>query len=257
MLKYKKIEIEIKDKSATVWLNQPEIHNAINSEIIDEIVNVFRWLNKKNEIMAIILRGRGDSFCSGADLNWMINSGSHGFIKSYMDSRKLASCFKIIYQSNKIVLNLIHGYVFGGALGFLGACDFNLAVKNTKFSLPELRLGLVPSVIMPYLLTRVKLPDIRFQIFNGGSFTAEEAKKIGLIDKVCEDTDEMEMKTNELLQNIYLASSKAITETKYLLRILNKNLINSKNIKETVKTITRMKISDDTRTRMLKFITKE
>jgi methylglutaconyl-CoA hydratase len=256
MLNYKKIEIEIKANSATIWLNQPEIHNALNPSIIGELISIFKHISKKNEIIAIMLRGRGKSFCSGADINWMLDSGLHGSGKSYLDSKKLASCFNIIYQSDKIVFNLIHGNAYGGALGFLGASDFTLAVRNTRFSLPELRLGLIPSVIMPYLLTRVKLPDLKYQIFNGGTFTAEEAQKIGLIDKVFEDVSEMENKANELLQNISLASPKALSETKSLLRTLNKCIINPDIIKETINTITKMKLSDDTRNRMLKFVQK-
>jgi methylglutaconyl-CoA hydratase len=156
-----------------------------------------------------------------------------------------------------VVINLVHGNSFGGALGFIGAGDLTFAVKNARFCFPELRLGLVPSVIMPYLLTRVKLPDIKYQILSGGIFTAEDALKIGLVDKVCEDFDDMEMKTNEIIQNIYSASPKAITSAKTLLRTLNKSLINSDNIRETVKIITRMKMSDDAKSRMLKFATKK
>jgi methylglutaconyl-CoA hydratase len=256
MFSNKKTEVEINEKTVTLWLNQPEIHNALNPPIIDEIISFFRWTSEKNDIMAIILRGRGKSFCAGADLNWMIDSGSHGFRKSYMESKKLASCFKIIYQSNKIVLNLVHGYAYGGALGFIGAADFTLAVKDTRFSLPELRLGLVPSVIMPYLLTRVKQSDIKYHVYNGGTFTAEEAQKIGLIDKVSENVDEMEMKANELLQNFSMSSPKALSETKLLLRTLNKSIINPDNIKYTVKTITKLKFSEDTRHRMLKIVKK-
>ena len=252
----KKTEIEIKDKVVTVWLNQPEILNALNPSIIKELIKIFKWIDTRDEIFVILIRGRGKSFCAGADINWMINSGLLDYKKSYLDSKILASCFKAIYKSNKVVINLIHGNSFGGALGFFGAGDFSIALKNTVFSLPEIRLGLVPSVIMPYLLTRVRLSDLKYQVFTGGRFTAEEAQKIGLIDKVCKDLDEMELKAKELIHNISLASPEALTELKYLLRIFNKSLINSNNIKETIKTITKMKMSDEASNRMLKLIAK-
>jgi methylglutaconyl-CoA hydratase len=257
MLNLKKTEIEIKDKLVTIWLNQPEIHNALNITIIKELIKIFKWIREQKEIMVILIRGRGNSFCTGADIKWMLNSGLLEYQNCYRDSKKLATCFKLIYQSDKVVINLVHGDAFGGALGFLGAGDFTLALKNTRFRLPELRLGLVPSVILPYLLTRVKPAYIKYQIFSAGIFTAEEALKIGFIDKVCEDIDDMELKVNELIQNIYPASPQALKEAKHLLRALNKSRINSDNIKKTVKIITRMKMSDDARDRMSKFLSKK
>ena len=257
MLNLKKIQIEISGKTATLWLNQPETRNALNPFIIRELTKCINWLRGKNEIMVILIRGRGDSFCAGADINWMMKSGLLSYKKSYLESKKLAECFKTIFQSDKVIINLIHGHAFGGALGLLAAGDFTFAVKNTLFSLPELRLGLTPSVIAPYLLSRLKLADIKYKIFTGSIFTADEALKSGLIDKVCEDMDDLELKANELIQNVCSASPKAVSEIKYLLRLLNKNLINSRKIKKTIKSITKMKMSEDARMRMSEFVNKK
>ena len=254
MLNLKRTEVEIKDKLVTVWLNQPGIRNALNLSLIEELIKVFEWISSRKEVMSILLRGRGKSFCAGADINWMMDSGSLRYEDCYRDSKKLAACYKTIFQSEKVVINLVHGDVYGGALGFLGAGDFTFALKNTRFRLPELNLGLVPAVIMPYLLTRVRPADIKYQIFTGGIFTAEEAQKMGFIEKVCEDIDDLELKAYELIQKINSASPKALAKTKNLFRALNKNLINSGNIKKTVKTITRLKISDDARERMSGFL---
>ena len=257
MLNLKRTQIEISGKTVTLWLNQPETRNALNPIIISELTKCIKWVSGKKEIMVILIRGRGDSFCAGADINWMMESGLLRFKKSYKESKKLAECFKTIYQSDKVIINLIHGHAFGGALGFLGASDFTFAVKNTVFSLPELKLGLTPSVISPYLLTRLKLADIKYKIFTSSVFTADEALEAGLIDKVCEDMNDMEYKSNELVQNICSASPKAVSEVKYLFRLLNKNLINSRNIKKTIKSITKMKMSEDARIRMSEFVNKK
>ena len=257
MLNLKNIEIIIEDKLGTVWLNQPDIRNALNLATIEELIEAFKWLNEHKKLMIIMIRGRGKSFCSGADINWMKNSHTSGYKKCYSDSRKLATCFKLIYKSDKVVINLVHGDIFGGGLGFIGAGDLTLALKNSTFCLPELRLGLVPSVIMPYLLTRVSQADIKYQIFSGEVFNSEEALQKGLIDKVCEDFNDMELKANELIQHILMSSPQALTETKQLLRALNKNNINSDYINKTVKTITKMKMSDDAVARMTKFLSKK
>jgi methylglutaconyl-CoA hydratase len=256
MLNLKRIEIEIKDKQLTVWLNQPDIRNALNLATIEELIKAFRWINEQKKLMVILIRGRGKSFCSGADLNWMKNSGSLGYKKCYRDSRKLALCFKLISQSDKVVINLVHGNIFGGGLGFIGAGDLTLALKDSSFCLPEIRLGLVPSVIMPYLLTRVKPADLKYHVFNSEKFSADEAHQMGLIDKVCKDTEEMEHRAEDLIRNICIASPGALTETKRLFRKLNRSLINSDSIKKTVKTLTMTKMSVDAQGRMTKFLSK-
>lgn len=256
MQSFEKIKVEFQDKFATIWLNQPEIRNALNSSIIKELIKGLEWIEKKDEIRAIVIRGSGSSFCAGADINWMKKSGELGYRKSYADSKKIADCFKAIYHSDKVIINLVHGHAFGGALGFFGASDFILALKDTQFGLSELRLGLVPSVIAPYLHTRVKPVDVKYQIFTGKTFTALEALRIGLVDYVCEDINEMEAKVNELIQDICSVSPIALAEEKSLLRTLNRDLINPKNIMKTVKLLTKMKMSKDANVRMSKFIEK-
>lgn len=256
MKDFEKIKVDIDDKLATIWLNQPEIHNALNPQLLKELTRCFEWFEEKNEIRAILLRGYGDSFCAGADIGWMKKSGEQSYKQNYADSKKLSDCFSAVYQSNKLVINLVHGYAIGGAVGFLGATDFNYALKSAKFGLTELRLGLVPAVISPYLHTRVRPTDIKQQIFTGKLFSADEALKMCLIDFVCDDMNEMESKVNELLKGIYEVSANALAEEKKLLRELNKNLVNNKIIKYTIKTITKMKTSDDAKERMSKFMVK-
>lgn len=251
---FKNIKIEIKDRLATLWLNRPEKRNALDLRTIEEITEGFRLIEKYNKVLVILLRGKGKSFCAGADLNWMISSGKSGDEKCHSDSRKLAKCFNQIYKSSKVVINLVHGNIFGGGVGFAGAADFTIATRDSKFRLPELQLGLVPSVIMPYILLKVNFRDISFNIFTGEIFTAEEAYNKGLIDIICEDADEMEVKVKEMTGKFYTASPSALAETKQLIRKLNKDLISHDNIRRTVNTLTKMKMSDDAQVRMTRFI---
>lgn len=257
MLNLKCIETEVNDKLLTVWLNQPEKRNALNLPLTEEIIKVFKWAEKQNDLLIIVLRGRGKSFCSGADLNWMLNSGTSGYKKNKYDSKQLAKCFNQIYNSSKVVINLVHGDIFGGGLGFAGAADFTFAEKNSRFRLPELQLGLIPSVIMPYLLTRVSFKDIKYLTFSTELFNADEALRIGLIDAVCNDTDELNLKALELINKILPVSPLALMETKRLLRELNRGLVNHENIKKTINTITKMKMSDDAAERMARFFTRK
>lgn len=254
MLNFKKIEIDIKDNLITIWLNRPETHNALNSLMLKEITEIFRWTDKRKDIKVIMIRGKGKSFCAGADLKQIAKHSHSGFRKSYSDSKDMAGCFSAIYGSDKVVLNLIHGNVYGGGLGFLGAGDFTFALKNTVLSLPELRLGLVPAVIMPYLLSKIKLSVIKYQVYTGGILTAEEALRKGLIEYVFENMEDMEKKADETCRDICQLPSDAIEDTKNLLRSLNKGIINPANVRRTIQVITKRKLSDETTKRIADFI---
>ncbi|MBI5008891.1 MAG: enoyl-CoA hydratase/isomerase family protein, partial [Bacteroidia bacterium] len=226
----------------------------LNMKTIEEIIRVFSWIKTQNEVMVVLIRGRGKSFCSGADLNWMLSSGMADYKTAYNETHILAKCFNLIYRSDKVIISLFHGDVFGGGLGFAGTSDFNLAAENTRFSLPELKLGLVPATIMPYLMTRLKLTDIKNHVYTGDIFSADQALKAGLIDYVCKDPEEMEIKALEIARSIMTSSPEALSEAKRLLRRLNKSLINKETINKTIKSLTKTKMSDDAIKRMTGFL---
>ena len=255
-----KVVIDKQDASATIWLNQPEIHNALNPLIIEELVKSFKLLAENKKIRVILVRGIGDSFCSGAYLNWMLNSakpGKDGYLSNLREIKILASLFRQIYNSDKVVINMLHGNVYGGALGFIGAGDITLALSSTIMKLPELKLGLVPAVIMPYLLTRLKIQEFRVFMLTGTEIKAEQAKSAGLIDSVCAYMDEMERKAEELIQNTVRTSAEAVADAKSLLRKMNKSYINSDNSLRSVKVLTRRMRSDDARHRIKNLLKNE
>lgn len=250
-LKY--IEIEINEHIATIWLNRPESRNALNSQLLNNLIKAFNHLEKRDGIMIILLRGKGKSFCAGADLKWFLKSGNATYTKNLSSSKKLAKCFHTIYKSNKVVINLIHGHAFGGAFGFIGTGDFSFALKDTKFGLPELKLGLLSSVIMPYVLLRLRLADLKELVYTSETFTTEKALQIGLIDKVFDKEEDMETEAISLANKISKSSLFALNEGKKLVRRLNRSTINKENIKYTAMTLTRLKLLDDTQQRIAHF----
>ena len=190
----------------------------------------------------------------------MLNSakpGKSGYLSNLREIKSLASIFRLIYDSNKVVISMLHGNVYGGALGFVGASDITIALRNTIMRLPELKLGLVPAIIMPYLLTRLRIQEFRVYMLTGMEIKAEQAKSAGLIDYVCDDMDEMERKAEELIQNIVRTSAGAVAESKSLLRKINRFVINSENASSTVKVLTRRIRSDDAQQRIKKLLIKE
>jgi len=152
---YKTIEFEIKNEVGIVWLNRPEIHNAFNEVMISELLDIFEKINSIDDVRIVMLRGRGKSFCAGADLNWMRNVAGYSYEENFKESLNLSKCFYAIYTCTKPTIAVVHGAAIGGANGLLAACDFAYADENTTFSLSEVKIGIVPACISPYITKRV------------------------------------------------------------------------------------------------------
>jgi len=239
---YKTIELEINKKVATIWLNRPEVHNAFNQQMIHEITECFGKLEKLKEIGVIILRGRGKSFCSGADLQWMIESEKADYQENYRNSKQMANCFQTIHQSSRPTIALVHGTVFGGANGIMCACDIAIAADNARFSFPELRIGLVPSTVLPYVLTRMNQHKTKLFMYTGRIVSGPIALETGLIDYLFVEA-ELEKNLQMLLNDLLKASSNAILECKSLINnFLNKTI--EEEISSSVESITKIKMSE-------------
>jgi methylglutaconyl-CoA hydratase len=172
---------EIKGPVAQLWLNRPHFHNAINASMITEFLETMAVLNADPAIRIIVLRGKGPSFCAGADLNWMQQAVTLDPDQNYQECLALANCFRVLHESPKVTLTLVHGAVLGGAGGFVAAADLSYADESAVFGFAEVRLGLVPATIAPYLIHKLPPPKVRELMLTGRRITAAEAEKIGLI----------------------------------------------------------------------------
>jgi methylglutaconyl-CoA hydratase len=241
---YNHIEVTVDQAIATIWLNRPQVHNALHGEMLAELTACFEKLNCPNDVRIIVLRGRGASFCSGADLAWMQqSSGADNSIASE-HSRLLATCFQTIHASQKPCLALVHGGVHAGAVGLMCACDIAVAIGETLFSVPETRIGLVPATILPYLLTRLNQHTSKTLIYLAKKVDAAKALEIGLVDDIFSD-DEAEIKTKALLNDLLKASPNALAEAKALIHFCVDKPIDQKLIDATIDTLTRVKTSEE------------
>jgi methylglutaconyl-CoA hydratase len=249
---FKTIDLTIEKKTATIWLNRPEVHNAFNEQMITELTECFGKLEKSKDIGIIIIRGKGRSFCSGADLKWMIQSEKENYQENFKDSQEMANCFRTIYQSSKATVALVHGTVFGGANGIMCACDIVLAAENTRFSFPELRIGLVPSTILPYILSRMNQHKAKLLMYTGRIVGGRIALEAGLVDYLFDET-EMEKNLLLLINDLLKASSNALKECKSLINnFTNKTIENE--IVSSVESITRIKMSEHGREGITAFL---
>ncbi|MBO9595523.1 MAG: enoyl-CoA hydratase/isomerase family protein [Niabella sp.] len=213
---YTTIEIEQHYHIATVWLNRPEVRNALNGTMIAELIHAFETLGTDADVRVITLRGRGRVFCAGADLKWMKATATSGYEESLEENRQLARCFQTVYHTPKPTIAVVHGAAMGGANGFIAACDFAYAGNDTLFAFSEVRLGLVPATIAPYILKKIGEAKAKELILTGRQFHAREAAHAGLLNQVLQEI-ELESKVAELIQELLQGGPASIAASKQLL----------------------------------------
>ncbi len=242
-MNYTNIKLDIESNVATVWLNRPEVRNALNNVILDELIHTFKYIRKSKEIYFVIIRGKGNVFCSGADIHWMKQSGSNSYKQNLEESSLLAKCIYELYKLPQTTAVIVNGAVIGGGLGLMCASDFVIALENTIFSLSEVRLGLVPAVIMPFILTRINEHKLMLYTSTAKKINSEIALNDGLIDVVYTENN-YEEQINEIKQDVLKASPSALFESKRLLRELHP-ILSKKLKRKSIESISKMKMSAD------------
>lgn len=183
-MKYSTINITEEKETVTVALNRPEVHNAMNEKLMKELTSCFKQLASDEKVRIIVLTGNGKSFCAGADLNWMKKMVDYTMKENIQDSRLLLNLYETIDKCPKPVIGRINGHAFGGGLGLLAVCDVTIATPNLKFAFSEVKLGIIPAVISPYIIRRIGIANTRRLFVTGERFDSNYAEKIGLIDHV-------------------------------------------------------------------------
>jgi len=253
-MKYELIEVLKDNDIATVALNRPEVHNAMNERLIKELTTCFKELANDEKTKVIILTGKGESFCAGADLNWMKSMVMYSKEENIRDSKLLLDMYETIYSCPKPVIGKINGHAFGGGLGLIAVCDVNIASIGSKFAFSEVKLGIMPSVISTYVVKRIGLANMRRLFITGERFNSEYAKEIGLIDFITEK-DDFNSTVERYVDQLKSSSPKAIKEIKNLVN--NYKKLDIEKYKEfTVEKISELRVSDEGQEGMNAFLEK-
>ena len=215
MKEHSTIIVEKTENIITIWLNRPEVHNAMNELMIEELTDIFTSTTDE-EIRAVLLRGKGKSFCAGADLNYMKEIASFGIADNKADSMKLANLFNSIYSYPIPTIALVHGAAFGGANGLLAACDIVVAEENTTFAFTEVKLGIAPATISPFVIKRIGEFGAKELMITGKRFKGPEALKWKLVNNSLPE-EELEKKLQQLIEEIKRNGPKAVRATKKLI----------------------------------------
>lgn len=221
----KHIEVVEKNGIVEVWMNRPELHNAFNAEMIQELTSAFASI--KNARM-VVLTGKGHSFCAGADLNWMKAMKDYSKEENFKDSKQLAKLFSTINECEVPVIGRVNGHALGGGVGLVSVCDFVIAVEDAMLGFTEVRLGLIPAAISPYCISKIGESNARAWMLSGERFTATEGMRMGLVHEVV-GAGMLDARTQEIEKRFLAAGPEAAKEAKKLVRGVVKNLKGSED----------------------------
>ena len=216
---FQTLKIQLGESMAWVNLDRPEVRNALNPELIRELTEVFDWLNNRDDIRVIILKGNGKCFCAGADLAYMKDMAGYSYNQNIADAEKLSKLFQTIYFCNKAVIVDVHGVCIGGANGIIAAADVVIAEKETKFAFSEVRLGITPATISPFVVQKIGNTAAKELMLTGRRFSADEAKDLRLVNVVVSETEMIDTE-RQYIEHFMHASPDAIAECKNLLRMV-------------------------------------
>ena len=218
-MEFKTIKVQLGESMAWINLDRPEVRNALNAELIQELTEVFDWLNSRDDIRVIILKGNGKAFCAGADLAYMKDMAGFSYNQNIADAQNLSKLFQTIYFCDKAVIVDVHGACIGGANGIIAAADIVIAEKETKFAFTEVRLGITPATISPFVVAKIGNAAAKELMLTGRRFTAAEAKDFRLVNAVVDEAEMIDTE-RQYIDHFLHASPDAIAECKNLLRMV-------------------------------------
>lgn len=244
-MKNKSVLFDIDNRGvATVTLNRPKIHNALDDETIGQLINYLKRLHRSEKARVLILRGEGSSFSSGADAKWLRHLVKFDYSTNLMDARQLASMMTLLNNLPIPTIAMVQGPAYGGGLGLIACCDIAVCNQKARFCFSEVRLGLAPAVISPYVIQAIGERAARRYFLSAEVFGPEEALLIGLIHQTTQD-DALEDSVNTLSDQFLNNSPTAIRETKKLIAMIGKRDIGTDTIDATVELIARLRVSPE------------
>ena len=240
----KTLSVDLRHGVGLVALNRPEVHNAFNETLIDELTKVLQALDADDSVRAVVLTGHGKSFCAGADLNWMKKMASFGPAENLADAQALALMLRTLNGLAKPTVACVRGAAFGGGVGLVACCDIAVAAHDATFSLSEAKLGLIPATISPYVIEAIGARQARRYFLSAERFTAAEAFRIGLVHDIVPEP-ELDTRINELLGALLVAGPMAQLECKALIRGVAHRPIDADVISGTAKHIAAVRSSPE------------
>ncbi|MBC8007261.1 MAG: enoyl-CoA hydratase/isomerase family protein [Prolixibacteraceae bacterium] len=238
------LQTEIKDGVATIRMNRPEVHNAFDDALIAALTAELRRLDKLLEARVIVLAANGKSFSAGADLNWMRRMAKYSKEENFRDAKALAGLMRMLDGLNKPTVARVQGAAFGGGVGLVACCDIAIASKEAAFSLSEVRLGLIPSVISPYVIAAIGEREARRYFLTAERFDAVEARRIGLVHDVV-DSGALEEAVARISEQLLKGGPHALAAAKKLIADVSRRPMDDALSTETARRIAAIRVESE------------
>jgi len=255
---YSTILCQVEGPVVRVVLNRPDVHNAFNGEMVTELLEAFSILHRASyesaDIRVVVFTGAGKSFCAGADLNWMKRVKDYTFEENLKESLDISELMYSIYSLPLPTIARVNGAAVGGGMGFVASCDIAIASSEARFSLSEVKLGLVPACISPYVIRKAGEGACREFMLTGERLTAEKAMRLGLVNEVVEPS-ELDNAVSSLVERLISSGPRAIAICKELLRTVPGMSFDEVK-KMTAEAIARLRVSEEGQEGMKAFLEK-
>lgn len=219
MADYEHLSIEHEGRVSTVTLARPDSRNALNAELIEELRRSMKELAEDEEVRAIVLTGEGDYFCAGADIGYMRDTANFSYEENRQDARRLAAMFGAVEECPKPVVASVKGAAIGGGIGLVAAADIGVAEEGAVFAFTEVRLGISPATIAPFVLRKIGYSQARALFLTGERFSVTRAQEIGLVHQVANEGC-LDEAVREKVEGLLAGGPEALAATKGLLREL-------------------------------------
>jgi methylglutaconyl-CoA hydratase len=242
----KHLDLQFDAGVSTVTLNRPEVRNAFNEEVIAELTAVFLELGRRPEVRCVVLAASGTAFCAGADLNWMKRMASYSRDENLDDASALARMLEVIYQCPKPTIAKVQGDVYAGGLGLVTACDIAIASDTAHYCVSEVRIGLIPATISPYLIRAIGARAAHRWFLTAERFGAAQATACGLVHEAVPAGD-LDARVAALAHTLVQAGPEAIKACKTLLHDVAGQEMSDSLLQDTAERIADIRVTPEGR----------
>ncbi len=249
------LEIELDGPVATIWMNRPDLHNAFDQDLIAELTAACKALDDDDDVRVVILAGRGKSFSAGADLNWMKRAADNGIDDNLDDARALARMLRALAEMRKPTIARVQGAALGGGMGLAAACDIAVASTKAVFATSEVRFGIIPSAISPYVLRAIGARQAYRYFQSAERIDAVRAREIGLVHEAV-DPEQLDAKVQEIVAALLQGGPLSQTAAKNLIRAVNNQPINDVLVEETAHRIAHLRATPEAQEGIAAFLDK-
>ena len=249
------LRIERRGPAAWIWMARPAVHNAFDETLIAELTDTLRQLDADPAVRAIVLAGEGRSFSAGADLNWMRRQGEASVEDNLADARRLAGLFRTLSTCVTPTLALVQGAALGGGMGLAAACDLCVAAERAVFATSEVRFGIIPSAISPYVIRAIGVRQAKRYFQSAERIDAARAFALGLAHEVVEE-EALDAKIDEVVQALLSGGPKAQAAAKELIDAVADRPLTPEVLEDTAQRIARLRATEEAREGLSAFLEK-